>query len=418
MIQQRESSLHATTIERSNGLGADIGLFGHRQGLLMLWLMGLAVVCARLLAFPLLPVDETRYLSVAWEMHQSSNWLVPHINGEPYPQKPPLMFWLLNIGWLLGIGSDFLSRLVVPMAGLMNVLALRALIVSVAPRQQQLAALSPWLLLGAFSWQVFMALTMFDMLVCLFLLLALTSLFKAQQNRYWAVVSGIAVGLGMLTKGPVFLLYWLPIGLSAFYWRPEHLALKRWYQGLAMATVVGIAVILAWAIPAAMAGGSDYAQAIFWRQSAGRVANAFAHTRPWYWYLTLLPLFLLPWVAMPFGRAASLPRHGSALCCAAFCRNWCCLASSAPSSCIISFPPSPLRRSGWPENGWSCLGAAGALWRCWWPLRRLSAFCLSCWLIPSQAAPCRARCAGWRCCRCCWRPGYTGGPLQCWWPSR
>lgn len=316
MIQQREFSLHATTIERSNGLGADIGLFGHRQGLLMLWLMGLAVVCVRLLAFPLLPVDETRYLSVAWEMHQSSNWLVPHINGEPYPQKPPLMFWLLNIGWLMGIGSDFLSRLVVPMAGLMNVLALRALIVSVAPRQQQLAALSPWLLLGAFSWQVFMALTMFDMLVCLFLLLALTSLFKAQQNRYWAVVSGIAVGLGMLTKGPVFLLYWLPIGLSAFYWRPEHLALKRWYQGLAMATVVGIAVILAWAIPAAMAGGSDYAQAIFWRQSAGRVANAFAHTRPWYWYLTLLPLFLLPWVAMPFwkGRIAAAPWQRFVLC--------------------------------------------------------------------------------------------------------
>ncbi|WP_417361704.1 ArnT family glycosyltransferase [Gallaecimonas pentaromativorans] len=123
----------------------------------MLWLMGLAVVCARLLAFPLLPVDETRYLSVAWEMHQSSNWLVPHINGEPYPQKPPLMFWLLNIGWLLGIGSDFLSRLVVPMAGLMNVLALRALIVSVAPRQQQLAALAPgccWgLSPGRYSWR-------------------------------------------------------------------------------------------------------------------------------------------------------------------------------------------------------------------------------------------------------------------------
>ena len=33
------------------------------------------------LARPLLPIDETRYLAVAWEMRLSGDWIVPHLNG-------------------------------------------------------------------------------------------------------------------------------------------------------------------------------------------------------------------------------------------------------------------------------------------------------------------------------------------------
>ncbi|VAW80265.1 Polymyxin resistance protein ArnT, undecaprenyl phosphate-alpha-L-Ara4N transferase; Melittin resistance protein PqaB, partial [hydrothermal vent metagenome] len=33
---------------------------------------------------PLLPVDETRYLSVAWEMWWRGDFLVPYLNGEAY----------------------------------------------------------------------------------------------------------------------------------------------------------------------------------------------------------------------------------------------------------------------------------------------------------------------------------------------
>jgi len=45
-----------------------------------------------------LPIDETRYLAVAWEMRQTGEFLVPHLNGALYSQKPPLLFWLINAG--------------------------------------------------------------------------------------------------------------------------------------------------------------------------------------------------------------------------------------------------------------------------------------------------------------------------------
>jgi 4-amino-4-deoxy-L-arabinose transferase-like glycosyltransferase len=43
--------------------------------------------------------DEARYAYVAREMRQGGHWFVPHINGVPYPDKPPLMFWLALPGF-------------------------------------------------------------------------------------------------------------------------------------------------------------------------------------------------------------------------------------------------------------------------------------------------------------------------------
>ena len=63
----------------------------------LLWTGLWIVMVATAIGFrPLLPVDETRYLAVAWEMWRDGNFLVPHLNGETYSHKPPLLFWLMH----------------------------------------------------------------------------------------------------------------------------------------------------------------------------------------------------------------------------------------------------------------------------------------------------------------------------------
>jgi len=54
-----------------------------------------------------------------------------------------------------------------------------------------------------------------------------------------------------------------------------------------------------WAVPAAIMGGEEYRNAIFWGQSAGRMVDSFAHGRPWWWFLAVLPGLILPWTLWP-----------------------------------------------------------------------------------------------------------------------
>lgn len=74
---------------------------------------------------------------------------------------------------------------------------------------------------------------------------------------------------------------------------------RHWYGGGLLAIVGGIALLLAWAVPAGFAGGGDYRRELFFLQTAGRVVASFDHARPVFWYLPMLLVLALPWVAWP-----------------------------------------------------------------------------------------------------------------------
>ena len=84
----------------------------HTQYARVLAVLFVIVVIAGVILRPLLPIDETRYISVAWEMYVNGDYLVPHKNGEIYSHKPPLLFWLINIVWFFTGVSDMAARLV------------------------------------------------------------------------------------------------------------------------------------------------------------------------------------------------------------------------------------------------------------------------------------------------------------------
>jgi len=270
---------------------------------LALWaaLLGYALA-----ALPLLPIDETRYLSVAWEMWQRSDFLVPYLNGHPYAQKPPLLFWLFQLGWGLFGVNDWWPRVAVGLVALAALALTAGLARTLWPGEQAAGRYGAWALLGCLLWAAFVPLVQFDMLLLLCTVLGLTGVLRAWQGQaggWWLVGAGI--GLGVLAKGPVILLHVLPAALLAPWWGggadngARTGGWARWYAGLAGAVVLGAAMALAWAVPAALAGGSAYGQAIFWGQTAGRVVDSFAHREPWWWYLPRLPLLVLPWTVWP-----------------------------------------------------------------------------------------------------------------------
>jgi 4-amino-4-deoxy-L-arabinose transferase-like glycosyltransferase len=260
-----------------------------------------------LLVRPPFPIDETRYLSVAWEMWSRGDLLVPHLLGEPYHHKPPLLFWGMHLGWWLFGVSEWWARLVAPAFALVTLLMSTLTARALWPDRPEVARLVPWLLVGALFWSLFATLTMFDLLVAACTLTAAYGLvLAALHGRWWGhVICAAAISVGILAKGPVVLLHALPLMLAAPWWaRLPRSRWWRWYAASTAALVVGIALALAWVLPAASRGGEAYADAILWHQSAARISGVDdgrlnAHQHPWWWYLPFLPVLLFPWALWP-----------------------------------------------------------------------------------------------------------------------
>lgn len=125
---------------------------------------------------PPFPVDETRYLSVAWEMWSRGGFLVPHLNGEPYSDKPPLLFWLFHLGWVLFGVNEWWPRLVAPLFGLASLGLTARLARRLWPDDVVAVRLAPWWLLGTALWLFFLTPTLFDMALTGFALLGIYGL--------------------------------------------------------------------------------------------------------------------------------------------------------------------------------------------------------------------------------------------------
>jgi len=279
------------------------------RGLLLLSLLLLVVLTAvALWVRPLTPIDETRYVSAAWEMWLRGDFLVPFKNGEPYSHKPPFMFWMFHAGWALFGVNDGWPRLVMPLFSAGALLLTFLLARRLWPQHAGLGGQATLILVSALLWIVFSSMVMFDVMLAFWVLVGMHGVLAASDGkRRGFVMLGVAIGMGVLTKGPVILLNLLPVTVLALWWNPG-LRWGRWFGGVGLAVLLGAAIALAWAIPAGYAGGEAYRNAIFWGQTADRMVESFAHRRPFWWYLPLLPLLLFPWFVWP-GFWKALARH-------------------------------------------------------------------------------------------------------------
>lgn len=252
------------------------------------------------LLLPYFPIDETRYLSVGWEMWNKGSYIVPLQNGLPYSHKPPLLFWLFNLDWLIFGVNEGTLRFIPLIFSLMNV----ALVHRIAKRlwqDEQVARYAALVLASMLSYLLWSAVIMFDVVLTLWVLIAVDAVISAvkEQRLLWFTQLGVAIGFGILTKGPVVLVYVLPVALSAPLWAPGERPAGRWYASIGLSLAIGIAVLSFWLVPAALNGGDTYRRAILWGQTVNRMAHSFAHRRPIWWYLPWIPTLLLPWTLFP-----------------------------------------------------------------------------------------------------------------------
>lgn len=252
------------------------------------------------LLVPYIPSDETRYIGVAWDMRVHHSIFVPLLNGEPYSHKPPFLFWLIQLDWLL-LGVNEITLRFLPLLCSMVNLALVYKIAMLLWDDEKTATWSAWILVSTFFYLTWSSLVMFDVLLTTWVLLGILGIVGASRRGGWKPwwLVGVAIGGGILAKGPVLFVHVLPAALLAFFWMPKGTLSRQWYLRMLAAIGMGLCILALWLVPAALTGGDRYREAILWGQTVHRVVSSFAHQHPVWWYVPILPALLLPWLLVP-----------------------------------------------------------------------------------------------------------------------
>ncbi len=244
--------------------------------------------------------DESRYAEVTREMLASRQMLVPLLDGEPYPHKPPLFFWAqaafrsCKLSWtaaaVLPSLAAFLGVLLV-LPGMAQRLGLERRVGLLA---SALLASSPLAIGLALSGRMDMLLTLSHTvaLLCLARMLGVGGPPAAGAGVHLAFWASVAAGV--LTKGPVALA--LPLLAALTMWavvRPR-VTLRPVFVG--WGPPLALAVVASWLVPAAHAAGGGYLQEILVSQTTDRVmASPYAHPEPFYFHFLTYPFTGLPW---------------------------------------------------------------------------------------------------------------------------
>lgn len=254
-------------------------------------LMGLAYVSG---LFIDLTGDSGLYAAIARQMVESGDWLNLKINGEPYDQKPHLLFWLAGAGIKLFGNTNFAFKLFPVLWGLAGIyftFRLGKLLFS--------DEAGKWAALVAGTSQIFFLYSLdihTDTVLQAGVALALWQLAEYLKNKKTAafIFGFLGVGLALLSKGPVGAV--LPFFAVLFY-----LMFKKDFKQLFHPKWgAGVLIVLGVASPALFhlyqSFGREGLQFFFITNNLGRISGAYAGSSTDYlFYLHTLVWAFLPW---------------------------------------------------------------------------------------------------------------------------
>src|SRR5947209_15783135 len=93
-----------------------------RSRSLLILLAAAALLFFSRLDLPLLEPQEARYAEIPRQMLRDGSWVVPTLHGQPYLDKPPLLYWLVMVSYRLFGVHDWAARLVPCSAAFLTVL--------------------------------------------------------------------------------------------------------------------------------------------------------------------------------------------------------------------------------------------------------------------------------------------------------
>ena len=248
------------------------------------------------------PSNELRYLSIADEAIANGHLFAFYNHGIPYADKPPLYFWIVMLCRLLFGHHSCLALSMfslIPAFAIVGIMDRWVMKGKSAMNRMSVAGMT----LTCVMFLGTMVVLRMDMLMCLFIVLALWTFYRMYtgegSRRQDSLTLPLWIFLALFTKGPVGLLM-PPLAIAVF------LAVKRDWKGfrkyLGLKTWGIIAALSAvWLTCVWLEGGLEYINNLLFKQTVGRAVNAFTHARPFWFYLVAILWCLAPYTLLLIG---------------------------------------------------------------------------------------------------------------------
>lgn len=241
--------------------------------------------------------DEPRYASIGREMAHSGDWITPRLDGKPWFEKPPLLYWTTGIATRLGLHDEWAARLPVALIGLAFLwLFYRTLDREFSSR----VALTATAILGTTAgWASLSFAAVTDMPMAAAVNAAmLIALFGPQalgargtggrESRYGAqgYLAGFLLGLAVLAKAFVPVVLIAPAFLIARGKRLQMIA-------------ACIATAAPWHILCYLQNGAAFWDVYFWEHQVGRFFSPkLEHVQPFWFPSAVLTAGIFPWTPL------------------------------------------------------------------------------------------------------------------------
>jgi 4-amino-4-deoxy-L-arabinose transferase len=244
----------------------------------------------RLGAAGMLGADEPRYAAIGREMARSGDWITPRLWGQPWFEKPALLYWMTGGAFRLGFGPDLAPRLPVAL------LSVAFLVFFWWILWREFGCRAAWLstlILGTTAgWIGFSQVGVTDLpLTATFsaaMLLALPWI--ARRDTRMLPAASALLGFAVLAKGLLPLVLAAPLIVAWRYWRD--LVRPR-------VILPFLVVALPWYVLCYLRNGYAFIDVFFVRHQFERfVSDALMHVQPWWFYLPCLAGLLLPWTPL------------------------------------------------------------------------------------------------------------------------
>jgi 4-amino-4-deoxy-L-arabinose transferase-like glycosyltransferase len=249
--------------------------------LLLLYLLQLGAV-------GFLGPDEPRYASIGREMARSGDWVTPRLDGQPWFEKPPLLYWATAAGYRLHLSDEWAARLPVVLASITFLWFFHA---TLAREFSERVATAATVILGTSAgWVAYSFAALTDLLMSAALAAAmLIALFDTRPPPLRARsgwLAGALLGVSILAKGFVPLVLFAPLVLIT--------------RGKRLATVAGAVIVSApWFALCYARNGSAFWNDFFWMQHVERFFSpTLDHVQPFWYYVPVLLAGLFPWTPL------------------------------------------------------------------------------------------------------------------------